>query len=74
MTTKTKMSERKNNAEAKLNLIRSIVVSASIKAGENLSPGASSAIAWRTISDISRILMPPDVAPDEIKEHNLIKS
>jgi hypothetical protein len=56
------MSSRDPNEEISrsnlftLSLIRSIVVSAKIEAGENLSPGASAAIAWRTIGEIETIL------------------
>ncbi len=52
----------------KLALIRSIVVSARIEAGENNSPGANAAIAWRTIGEIEKILMDHD----ENKALNLV--
>lgn len=41
----------------KLALIRSIVVSAEIEAGKDLSPTASAAIAWRTISQLRKVLV-----------------
>jgi hypothetical protein len=43
-----------------IELIRSIVVSAEIEAGKDLSPGASAAIAWRTIGQIRGILTGDD--------------
>lgn len=52
----------------KLALIRSIVISAEIEARNNLSPGASAAIAWRTIGQIRKVLVPND----EIRPANLI--
>jgi hypothetical protein len=52
----------------KVDLIRSIVISAKIEAGNNLSPGASSAIAWRTIGEINKILS----GNDENKPANLV--
>jgi hypothetical protein len=53
--------ENKRSNLVTLELIRSIVVSASIKAGENLSPGSTAAIAWRTIGDIQKVLLAPTV-------------
>lgn len=41
----------------KLSLIRSIVVSAEIEAGKDLSPTASAAIAWRTIGQLRQVLV-----------------
>lgn len=40
----------------KIALIRSIVVSNSIKSSEQLGLGATSAIAWKTIGEIIRVL------------------
>ncbi len=50
-----------------LKLIRSIVISAEIEAGGDLSPGASAAIAWRTIGELRRVLV-----GDENKVANLV--
>lgn len=51
----------------KLALVRSIVVSAEIEAGKDLSPTGSAAIAWRTIGQLKQVLM-----NEEIRIPNLL--
>ena len=53
----------------KLSLIRSIVGQATLEAGNNLGPGETAAIAWRTIGQINKVISPPD---DENRPSNLV--
>lgn len=58
----------------KLALIRSIVISAEIEAGTNLSPSASAAIAWRTIGQLRQILIREENKPANLVTAPLSRS
>ena len=50
----------------KLALVRSIVVSAEIEAGNDLSHTASAAIAWRTIGQLRQVLTNDENSPSNL--------